>query len=298
MRRTLLPTPAAFAQAQPRRVLGSGSCPVSLLPCSLKGLRELAELLPPHVLEFTVTIMQEPGLLLVLRMMLDLHHPRVSSRLAQPHPLRRASGLALPRGCMGTAGPWQSSPWLWLHLLTLMSAEGSSWQRCPRPCLSVVKGWEPRPGHGVAAPSLAIPCPGLLLLALEAWAMPCGGVAAEKPRWWETHARCCCWEGSMESGSVPACAVVASAVFVILRSPPLYTNKYLPTALCSPCLLGCLLPHPQDEPLSATGPRTLVWLLRDFSHRQGDHAAHWGPWSLCTPAQAACDAWSGGAAGC
>lgn len=51
-------------------------------------------------------------------------------------------------------------------------------------------------------------------LLLEVWEMPCGDVAAEKPRWWEARAWCCCCEGSMESGSLPACAVVTSAVFV------------------------------------------------------------------------------------
>lgn len=66
----------------------------------------------------------------------------------------------------------------------------------------------------------------------------------------------------MESGSVSACAVVTSAVFVILCSLPLYTNKYLPAVLCSPCLLGHLLPHPQEKPPSATGPlNQRIWYL-------------------------------------
>lgn len=92
----------------------------------------------------------------------------------------------------------------------------------------------------------------------------------------------------MESGSVPACAVVTSAVFVNPCSPPLYTNKYLPPALYSPCLLGHLLPCSQEEPVSLSPSQCHVcssgawWgscMTRgtSFCHRQEGHATPWGP---------------------
>ena len=168
MRSTLLPAPAAFALVQPRCVLRSSSHQSPFLPCSLKGLCKLAELLPPlktHGLEFIVTTMQESGLLLALRMVLDpCTTPGQASRLAQPPPLRRGSGLALLWSCTGTAGRWAEQP---LGLAPLghpdkwrgqLLAEMS--HTLSRPCPSVVRGWEPSPGHGVAALLLAALYPG------------------------------------------------------------------------------------------------------------------------------------------
>lgn len=196
---------------------------VSLLPCSLKGLRKLAELLPPlrtHGLEFIVTTVQESGLLLALRMVLDpCTTPGQTSRLAQPPPLRRASGLALPRSRTGTAGPWAEQPLALAPLGHPDECGGQLLAECPTPCPGPARLWL---GGGSQALGMAWQ-PWSLLLCVPASShlhsssgrCPVVGVAAEKPRCWETRARCCCWEGSMESGSVPACAVVTSAVFVI-----------------------------------------------------------------------------------
>lgn len=108
---------------------------------------------------------------------------------------------------------------------TLMSAEGSCWWRCLMPCA--------RPSHlGVREPSHGLLCCG----------SRCGRclVAVEKPRSCESHAGCCCWEGGMDGWRAALSQLVLwSPLQCVLScaSPPACTNKYLPTALCSPCLL-------------------------------------------------------------
>lgn len=136
---------------------------VSLLPCSLKRLHKLAELLPPlktYSLEPTVTTMQKSELLLALQAVLDpCTTLGQTARVAQPPPLRRASGLALPWSCMGTSGRRAEQPLGLAPLGHPDECRGQLWAEMShalsKPCLSVVRRWEPSLGHGVAAPLLA-----------------------------------------------------------------------------------------------------------------------------------------------
>lgn len=175
--------------------------------------------------------MQEWGLLLALWVVLDpcTPTPGQTSRLAQPPPLHWVSRLALPWSCMGTAGRWAGQP---LGLASLghpdehrgwLVAEMShalSW-----PCPSVVRGCEPSPGHWL--------CPGKLLLVLEGWELPCGGVAPEKPCWWDR------WRAALSQ------LVLWSPLQCLLTRDPLLSTPI------NICLLHCALPAYLGSPRGA-----------------------------------------------